>query len=335
MSKKLHVPTRKDVAELAGVSETIVSYVINNNRYVSDEKRQRVLDAVRELHYRPNSIARSLKGKGSSHILFIADKIDNEYFGRIVREIDAVAYDKGYLISLMSVRNNQDFINRILSRQADAVIVSSTGLDDQYIQMLIDAGIPVVLLMTRDYATVTGEVSRIYTGNESGIMNAVHYMYDKGARHLVYVDRISQHGHFSNRSDMRYRGFCNQMEALCLPSDAIITHKTSYEEVYDAVCELIRGGSPADGFICRNDQMASIVVQAVTDCGKRVPDDISVIGFDNSSICTILQPQLSSIDMERSAIASAAIELIDSMIAGNGADERHFITRLVLRGTTR
>ena len=93
MTGKNSVPTRKDVAELAGVSETIVSYVINANRYVSADKKKRVLEAVEKLHYRPNSIARALKGKGNSHVLFITDNVANDYFGRLLQELDSVAYD--------------------------------------------------------------------------------------------------------------------------------------------------------------------------------------------------------------------------------------------------
>ena len=85
--------TRADVAKMAGVSETIVSYVINNNRYVAMEKRKRVEEAVRALNYRPNNIARALKGKHSNQILFIADHITNEYFASIVSEMDKYAYD--------------------------------------------------------------------------------------------------------------------------------------------------------------------------------------------------------------------------------------------------
>ena len=83
--------TRHDVAVLANVSETIVSYVINKNRYVAAEKRKRVLEAMERLHYRPNSNARALRGKGSGHILFIVDSIENEYFGRMARAMDAIA----------------------------------------------------------------------------------------------------------------------------------------------------------------------------------------------------------------------------------------------------
>ena len=207
-------PTRKDVARMADVSETIVSYVLNNNRYVSAEKRRRVLEAVEALRYRPNSIARALKGKGNSHILFIVDNVANEYFGRLIQEIDAVAYDSGYLVSLMGTKNDEEFVSRILARQVDAVIISSATLAERFVQELIDAGLPVVLLMTRDYAAIRGRAARIYTGIESGIMAAVRLLHETGCRHIVHVDRVSRSGHFSTRQDLRFRGFCNQMEAL-------------------------------------------------------------------------------------------------------------------------
>ena len=87
--------TRADVAKAAGVSETIVSYVVNNNRYVAKDKRQRVEEAIAALHYRPNNVARALKGKRSNQLLFIADQITNEYFSRIVSEMDKYAYEAG------------------------------------------------------------------------------------------------------------------------------------------------------------------------------------------------------------------------------------------------
>ena len=86
MDSKFVRPTRKDVAKLAGVSETVVSYVINNNRYVSQDKRLRVQEAIKKLNYRPNNIARTLKGKSSNHIVFIADQIVTEHFSLLIRE---------------------------------------------------------------------------------------------------------------------------------------------------------------------------------------------------------------------------------------------------------
>ena len=87
--------TRKDVAEEAGVSETIVSYVLNKNRYVKEEKRQRVLEAVEKLQYQPNNIARALHGKGSLQILFIAEELSSGYFSEMVSQMSRDAYRQG------------------------------------------------------------------------------------------------------------------------------------------------------------------------------------------------------------------------------------------------
>ena len=337
MPRKNTAPTRKDVAELAGVSETIVSYVLNANRYVAADKKKRVMEAVEKLHYRPNSIARALKGKGNSHILFIADNVANDYFGHLLQELDSVAYDRGYLVSLMSAKNDQDFITRILSRQVDAVIISSASLAENYIQELIDNDLPVVLLMTRDYASVHGRVARIYTGIESGIMVAVRHLYESGCRHLVHVDRVSRHAHFSNRQDLRYRGFCNQMETigLELSEQSFITGCRDHDELAAAVRRRIESGIPVDGFVCRNDALACTVLNTVLSCGKKVSEEISVIGFDNSEISRVIRPALSTVAMDQKAIADTALELIDVMINNHDPSEKHLITRMILRDTTK
>ena len=134
MGEKKERVTRADVAELAGVSETIVSYVMNNNRYVAKDKRERVEEAVRLLNYRPNNVARALKGKPSNQILFIADHITNEYFASIVNEMDQYAYDAGYLISLCGNRNTQEFVSQVISRQYDGIIISSGSFQADYVE---------------------------------------------------------------------------------------------------------------------------------------------------------------------------------------------------------
>ena len=133
--------TRADVAKAAGVSETIVSYVVNNNRYVAKEKRQRVEEAIRALNYRPNNMARALKGKKSNQILFIADHITNEYFSSIVSAMDQYAYEAGYLISLCANRNTPEFVSQVISRQYDGIVISSASFPEEYVSQFIQAGI--------------------------------------------------------------------------------------------------------------------------------------------------------------------------------------------------
>ena len=125
MDQKRSPVTRKDIALEAGVSETIVSYVMNNNRYVDKEKRKRVLEAVEKLGYRPNPIARALKGKRMNHILFITDQLISEHFSLLLSELEKNAYDLGYIISLCGNRNTRQFVDDIIGRCYDGGIISS------------------------------------------------------------------------------------------------------------------------------------------------------------------------------------------------------------------
>ena len=206
--------TRKDVAQRAGVSETIVSYVLNNNRYVDKNKRERVLQAVKELNYHPNSIARALKGKKTNHIVFIADNISTEHFSQLIAVMDHYAYDKGYLISLISNRNDDDFVEQIISRQCDGII------PEAYIHRFVDVGIAVVVLQNRDYKDLSG-TAVIQTGLYGGARDGVSYLAEQGRKHIVYVDRFSGRGHFSDRSDYRLHGYFDEMEARGLPTHVI------------------------------------------------------------------------------------------------------------------
>lgn len=333
---KVSKVTRKDVAQLAGVSETIVSYVMNNNRYVSQDKRQRVLDAIRELNYHPNQNARALKGKPNTHIMFIADDIANEHFGHLVSEMDKCAYTKGYLISLTGNRNDADFVEQIISRQPDGVVISSASFRPEYIQRLVDSNIPVVLIGSRDYTDLDSRISVVYTGLNEGIRKAVQLLADKGRKHLVHLDRISARGHFSSMQDLRYRGFCEQMieSGLALSKDSIITGCHNEDELTDAIVERIRSGIPVDGIVARNDALASVALTAIRACGLSVPQDIAVVGFDNSRISKITYPKLTTIEIDRTHVAEAIIDVLHDMIHGGKSQHLHFQTILIERDST-
>lgn len=328
--------TRKDVAARAGVSETIVSYVINNNRYVAEDKRQRVLEAVRELNYHPNHSARALKGKPSGLIMFIADDIANEHFGLLVSKMDECAYGQGYLISLTGNRNTADFISQIISRQPDGVVISSAAIRREYIQMLVDYGIPVVLVGSRDYDDMDPRISVVYTGLSEGIRTGVKLLADSGRKHLVHLDRISARGHFSNMQDLRYRGFCEQMleSGLSLSKHSIITGCTCEEELTQAIVDRIHSGIPIDGIVARNDTLASIAITAVQSCGLSIPGDIAVVGFDNSRISKITSPKLTTVEIDRSGVAAAIFNTLYSMINGGPPARLHFNTILIQREST-
>lgn len=326
--------TRADVAKRAGVSVTIVSYVINNNRYVEKTKRERVLKAMEELHYQPSNIARALKGKSSNQIIFITDRITNQYFGELMRRMDEHASKKGYLISLCSNRNQQDFVREIINRKFDGVIISSISFPEKFIQQLIDAGVPVILLKNRDYKNVTG-AGIIETGLYKGARQCVRYLYDKGRLHILYIDRISTHNHFSTLEDFRMRGFVDQMTECGLEHEGhIITKCTSLEEVTEKITRYMEN-HPVDALFGRNDRMACIGLQAVLVAGKRVPQDIAVIGFDNTDISKLTIPRLTTMEMQIDEIAKAAINMLYEMRTQAKVPEPvGFSARLIEREST-
>lgn len=329
--------TRADVAKLADVSETIVSYVVNNNRYVDKDKRARVEKAVAELNYRPNNVARALKGKPSNQIIFIADQITNEYFSRIVSEMDKFAYNKGYLISLCANRNTEEFVSQVISRQYDGIIISSSSFPEKYVKKFVDANIPTILFMNRRYYNVPKQVGIINSGLYSGSRDCVRHMVEHGRTNLIYLDRISSKGTKSTMDDLRLSGFIHQMQksGLDCSDERIIAGCYSEEEVENEIIKRIQNGLKVDGIVGRNDMLAYIAINAVRKIGLNVPQDISVIGFDNASFSRLGNPSLTTMEMQREEISQTAIKMLQNMIDGQKDNLKvSFKTELIVREST-
>ena len=329
--------TRADVAKMAGVSETVVSYVINNNRYVAMDKRKRVEEAVRALNYRPNNIARALKGKQSNQILFIADHITNEYFASIVSEMDKYAYNSGYLISLCANRNTEEFVSQVISRQYDGIIVSSASFPAEYVEQFTQAGIPVVVFRRLRHQKTIEQVAYLGTGLYTGARSAVSHLIEKGCQNIVYIDRISARGHISPPDDMRFGGFVDEMEAngFLVGPENIICGCRSREELEEDVKRRLRTGSQVDGIFGRNDMIACIAMTAASQIGFKVPEEIKVIGFNDSSISRFCSPKLSTVSLRKAEIAKTAIDMLTQMIGGSQPENVDFDTTLIERDSTR
>lgn len=320
------------VAEEAGVGVTVVSYVLNDNRYVDKDKRRRVLEAVERLGYRPNAIARSLKLKRTKHILFIADRIANEHFGSLMNELDRELYDKGYLISLARERGTDDFIRHTISRQFDGIIVSSLGMREKHINSLAASGVPVVLMMNREYGRLRGGIAKVYPGLYEGARECVRRLRAAGRRHICYVDRFSEAGHFNDMRDLRLRGYRDETAAP--EGTGCITGCRTEEEMLEKIAALCASGAPVDAVIARNDLLAAAVMGALRRCGRSVPDDIAVIGFDNTSVSRYVIPALTTVEIDRPAMAGALLDGLWSLMEGRTPPPRTLSTRLIVREST-
>ncbi|MDY4067090.1 LacI family DNA-binding transcriptional regulator [Bullifex sp.] len=294
--------TRKDIAREAGVSETIVSYVINDNRYVDAEKKKRVLAAVEKLGYRPSPIARALKGKTSNHVLFIADDMMSEYFGIIIGEMEKRLSGKGYMISLSVDKGDPSFVKKVLDWNFDGVIVGSRTMDQRSIQTLISSSIPTVLLAINEYPVFEGRYGVIYTGLKGGAIDAVSAMKKIGRTKIVYIDSLSEK--YVLPTDYRYQGYCQVVQ-----EPLVISGVPTQEALEIKVRDLYRK-EHFDGILARTDSVALYAIRALKDLGVKVPDDVSVVGFNNSKMCEYTSPTLSSVRIRQDLIAESALNLM-------------------------
>lgn len=336
MTEKKRI-TRADVAKLAGVSETVVSYVINNNRYVAKDKRARVEEAIRKLNYRPNNVARALKGKPSNQILFITDHITNEYFANIVNEMDQYAYDAGYLISLCGNRNTPEFVSQVISRQYDGIIISSGSFPSEYVIEFTKSGIPVVVFRRFQDQKYSGKVALLGTGLYQGARKAVKHLAEQGCRHIIYVDRISPKGNKSRGDDLRLLGFVDEMElhGFSDVAEAMICGCHNLDELSEAIQNKLQSGIKIDGIFGKNDSIAYEAMSIMMQMGYQVPEEVKVVGFDDSSISRFCSPKLSTVQVNQKMIAKTAIDMITQMIAGEQPENKEYDSILVERQSSK
>lgn len=334
--------TRADVAKYAGVSETIVSYVINNNRYVAAEKRERVEKAVAELNYHPNVIARALRKKTSHQILLIADVVLDEYYGEILLKLDQYAYDKGYLVSLCKYHNVDSYLARVLSSQFDGVIINAAGFKEEYIRQIAGAGTPVVLFLTKKYEQIPAGAAVIDSGLYRGVTDGLETLWQKGAENIVYLAEPLAKKDL--KKDIRFLAFQEVGRKHGLSERQILERTLAgYGESQweSRLAEYLQKNRRADAIFARNDRLAATAANIAQDLGRKIPEDIMILGVDNSSISRLMTPSITTIEQQKEAMSKAAIELIESMNRNAGANasqgqglKKVFATKLIEREST-
>lgn len=309
--------TINEVAEEAGVSITTVSRVLNNNYPVKKETRERVERAVEKLHYKPNIIARGLIMKKTSVIGVVVPGLTNLFFPTIVEAIDNVTKLRGYAISLNNTSGDaeleRELVNKIISMQVDGIIAidpAPENLDNKFYDN-VSFQLPVII--------VNGNSSRdnlnyISYNEEIGATEAFEYLIGLGHRKIVFL-----RGERSFSYDIKEKVYLNIIEKYKLDYKKIIKIKhgntiEGAEEAGERIRELFQTNeTPTAVFAC-NDVMAVGVMGACSDMGLKVPQEISVIGSDNTLLSKISYPKLTTIDLKMDVVGKKAAEEMLNMI---------------------
>lgn len=324
-------PVMADVARLAGVSHQTVSRVVNGQSNLRPETRERVLQAIRQLGYRPNTAARSLVTRRSGTIGVIGSKSGFWGPSTVHRTIQAAGRAAGYFVSsanLQSLTRDEfvDAMNHLRDQHVEGIVlIAATDEAVAAARTQVDQGIPVVV--------VEGDESKTrWTVGVDQVLGA-----ELGTRHLIdlgHVDVLHLSGPTSwTEARARLRGYRNAMYAAGLRPAEHVEGDWSARSGYEAGLE-IAARTDVTAVFCANDQMALGLLRALSEAGRPVPGDISVVGFDDIPEAAYLIPPLTTVRQDFTAVGRRAIEILRAAIDGEQTPDRLINPELVVRAST-
>ncbi|MBC8265178.1 MAG: LacI family DNA-binding transcriptional regulator [Anaerolineales bacterium] len=323
-----------DVAQLADVSQAAVSRVFTPDASVSDEMREKVLAAAEKLGYRPNVIARSLVRQSTNMIGLVVIRFTNPFYARMIRDFTRALQNRGYWTLLLNIQDSQEVEKTLpmaLQYRVDGIIVTSATLSSKLADECARLGTPVVLF--NRYA-LTGNVNAVRCDNVGGGRMVADALLDAGHQRIAYI--AGEEGSSTNRD--RERGFTERLQErgyiLALRESGDYT----YESGHAAARRLLQRDDSPDAIFCASDLMAMGALDlARYELGIRVPEELSIIGFDDIPMVGWPRYSLTTIRQPVDRMVDATIQvLVDAIEApGAGAVIRTILPTLVVRSSAR
>jgi LacI family transcriptional regulator len=299
----------KDVAEKAGVSITTVSHVINKTRYVSDDLCSRVYDAMETLNYRPNTLARSLRSGRSRTIGLVIPDISNLFFAEISRKIEDKGFEYGYSVILCNTDDDREkekrYIDVLLEKQVDGIIFISAGTEKQNIFKQLEMDIPIVVA-DRDIPSLTSDV--VLIDNHEGGYDATHYLITLNHKRIACITGPS----LTTPSALRVEGYKHALKDAGIPIDESLIRQGDFRYESGEICmrDLLNNPEPPTAVFVCNDMMALGAIRAIQEYGKKIPEQISLVGFDNIPLSKTAYPALTTMAQPIGDMAEMAVDLL-------------------------
>jgi len=320
--------TIKDIAKKAKVSTSTVSHVINSTRYVSDELRDRILKAMEEENYYPNLIARSLRSKRTNAIGVILPEISDPFLSEMARRIEMQLTSKGYQ---MIISNSEDNIHKELEsiktlykKMVDGILILPTPGSKINIKELREQNIPVIFL-DREISYI--DVDLVKVDNEKGCYKATKYLIELGHREIGYISKNSN----TSTSLEREKGFKRAMSdySINIRNEFLVkANGRTYENSRKAIEILLNNHKyEPTAIVAEDDIMAIGSIRAINDFKLRIPEDISVIGFDDNMIDEFLVPRLSTVKYPIADMSETVVRILMDKIENNALKD---IKRVIL-----
>jgi LacI family transcriptional regulator len=308
--------TMADVAREADVSVMTVSRVVNEKGEVSPATRQRVLEVIEQLGYRPSAIARGLATQRTCSVGLVMPDVANPFFSDVAHGVEHVAYAEGYNIFLCNTdedpQRELSVLQSLEEKQVDGVVLCSSRLDDSELEAAL-AHHPAAVLVNRRFEG-GGVVGSALIDDEAGGRLATQHLLQAGHRAVGFLA-----GPLASRSSrQRSKGYRAALTAAALPHNPDWTRhcSPSVQSGRETTRHLLTAHPELTALFCYNDLVAVGVLQACSDLGRQVPDDLAVIGFDDILLAALVIPSLTTCRVPRYELGAQAMRLLLDQING-------------------
>ena len=341
--KKGRPPARKQpgkmdirtVAQLANVSIATVSRTINRVSTVNPKMAKRVWEAIEKLDYFPNTQARALVSGRSRLLGLIVSEITNPFFPELIQGFEDIAVEHGYEILISSTnydpRRMSLCIRRMLERRAEGVAVMTFGVEQPLLEQLAERKVPLVFV---DVGPERPGISLLRVDYHHGIQQGVQHLAVLGHRDIAFISGPKR----LHSAQSRLAAFTSSLEECGIASNPawLVEGNHTMEGGIEAMDCLLKSGHLPTAVMCSNDMTAIGVLHKLYRAGLRVPDDLSVIGFDDIHIAQVTIPPLTTIQMSCFELARAAVTALRAHVEEGGEPKRSYKinTHLVVREST-
>ena len=333
-------PTIEDVAARAGVSIATVSRVLNGRQNARPETNRRVLEAATALGYRPSAPARALQGHATGMLGLIMTDISQPFYTELARVVESEARSRGYTIMLANGGADNDreaaYLEALAERRVDGILVASWGITARHVDWLVRAPLPVVLVSCEAPGVA---LPAIVAASRDGAREVAAHLIGLGHRRLAEIVGPA----LSAAAADRHAGVLEALAAAGIPERDLAVEVSGGDVATGeaAAMELLARDPRPTAIICYNDLVALGTMRAVRAAGLRLPDDVSVTGFDDVALAALVHPPLTTVAQPGAEMAAWAVERLVAEIAASRAgvvraapDVVRMPCRLVVRGST-